>query len=557
LKINKINFIFCLLIFSLTIIYCNPPSTKNRDLLLWQIFLNPEISWKSFFSYPGRTTPQDKKENVLKEILNLINETEHELEIHAYGLTDPSIIDAIGSAKNRGIRIKVLGDSERNYDLLKEKHIPFSIWKGSGLHHIKVILSDSRRLFTGTGNFTTQGLLLDYDGYFSLRFPEKMGHEFQTFIREESTFPIHSWGPFHFYNSPNQGKIIQKRLLDSIRNSKRSIDYLIYSHADSVLTYELIRAAKRGVVIRGIYDRPISPEGIILGTILPRFGSRIYEEENEDRIDDGLFGLGGLNHHKTMIIDNEILFSGSYNYSSNARDSNRELFYETKDIAIIQDFIQEFERVKSSSRIYPASESEISDLLEKNMYILEWGSGLYRSLAVSDNTTGKSFSPISSGLLAGNRKTSNLPWIKEGIWDLRLNPQQTNTIENPLGIPNEPLPIVPILSIDTNHPEGSILSWDTQDSIKAIWIWTWESGWVSKNCVSIGLGSCLWKGSLPQGTDSSAWMVLEFSGITQWKASCFNRKGKVLSSEIRYLMEENQVQNRIQKGRVEGNCQTI
>jgi hypothetical protein len=556
--LNKLKLkYFKMVTLCLTIVQCNVKHHNDRDLLLLQMYLNPEISWRTFFSYPGRTTPQYKKENVLNEIISIINETEYELEIHAYGLTDPSIIDAIGKAKQRGVRIRVLGDSERNYDLLKEKLIPFSIWKGSGLHHIKMILSDSKRLFTGTGNFTTQGLLLDYDGYFSFRFPEKMGREFRTFLREESTFPMYSLGSFHFYNAPNQGKIIQKRLLDSIRNAKTSIDYAIYSHADTVLTYELIRAAKRGVMVRGIYDRPISPEGILLGTILPKFGSVIYEEENEDRIDDGLFGLGGLNHHKTMIIDKEILFSGSYNYSSNARDSNRELFYETKDRAVLIDFMQEFERIRVSSRIYPASESEVSDLFEKNQYILEWGDGIYRSIGVSSNSYGNPFASISSGVLSGNRKTINLPWVKDGIWDLRLNPHQTKSIENAMGIPNEPLPIVRILSIDTNHPEGAVLQWDTQDPIKAIWIWTWESGWISKNCASIGSGTCLWKGSLPPGADSSAWLVLEFSGNIRWMASCYTRKGKMLSSEIRYLLEENQVQNRIQKGRTEGSCPAL
>lgn len=534
-------------------------ANDSEDLTALLGLIPEDNSWKVLFSYPGRNTSLQKREEAKKEIISIISETKRSLLIHAYGLTDEDIIKEIARAMERSVEVKIVADSERNYELLKSYKIPYAIWRGSGLHHIKVILSDHTRMFTGTGNFTTQGLLTDYDGYLSLRFSESMGREFESLINEKYSYPLLSWNGFYFYNSPGNGRQIQKRILDEVRNAKRKIQFLIYSHSDPLLSYELIRASKRGVLVEGIYDRPISDQGKILATLLPQTGSRIYEDENEDRIDDGIFGLGGLNHHKTIIIDDEILLSGSFNFSLNARDSNRELFYETKNAKIIEEFTKEFHRVKNSSRIYPPSFLEMDELTSKSRFVFENGFGIFRSLGIRADSNFGNFHPISSGLFAGSRKTENLHWLTSSQIDSSLHPFRNYSSPN-LGVEAKlllALPTLSLRSLDANHSLGSILVFERQVELKRAHVWTWNRGWSSSELVKLSKQEYLLMGDVLKGANPTAWLVLEGREGQENFASCFYPKGRSFPSELEYLAEENQIQNMIQFGRRVGSCSEI
>lgn len=547
------------LILSLAfLIYCKQ-ANNSKDLSALLGLVAEDNTWKVIFSYPGRNTSLQKREEAKKEIISIISETKRSLLIHAYGLTDEDIIKEIAKAMERSVEIKIVADSERNYDLLKKYKIPYAIWRGSGLHHIKVILSDHTRMFTGTGNFTTQGLLTDYDGYLSFRFSESMGKEFELLINEKYSYPLLSWNDFYFYNSPKNGRQIQKRILDEVRNAKRKIQFLIYAHSDPILSYELIRASKRGVFVEGIYDRPISDQGKILATLLPQTGSRIYEDENEDRIDDGIFGLGGLNHHKTIIIDDEILLSGSFNFSLNARDSNRELFYETKNAKIIEEFAKEFHRVKNSSRIYPPSFLEVDELTSKSRFVFENGHGIFRSLGIRADSNFGNFHPISSGLFAGSRKTENLNWPRSSQIDSSLDPKGSYA-SSTLGFNANlflALPILPLKALDSNHSLGSILVFERQVELKRAHVWSWSRGWLSSDLVKLSKQEYLLVGDALKGTNPTAWLVLEGREGQENFASCFYPKGRSFPSELEYLAEENQIQNMIQFGRRVVSCSEI
>lgn len=534
-------------------------SKDNSDLLAILGILPEQNSWKAIFSYPGRSSSMDKREQAKQEIISIIRSTEKSLEIHAYGLTDADIVKEIAQARERYVSVKIVADSERSYDLLKAYKIPYSIWKGSGLHHIKVILSDNKKMFTGTGNFTSQGLLTDYDGYFTFSFPQSVGQDFSSLINERYNYPVLSWNGFYFYNSPDNGRHIQKRILDEIRNAKRSIQYLIYSHSDPLLSQELIRASKRGVLVEGIYDRPISDQGKILATILPQWNSRIYEEENEDRIDDSVFGLGGLNHHKTIIIDDEILFSGSYNFSLNARDSNREIFYETKNPLVIQEYSQEFIRVKNSSRIYPESWTELEELTHKSKYVFEYGDGIYRSLGISSNSKIGNFHPVSSGLFAGGRKIKDLAWIQESKLDLNFEPAQLPnfTTAEDWGKFHSAAETIQLLALDSSHSLGSVFILQKELDLRRAHLWTWNLGWISQDLVKLSNREYLWLGNSLKTSNKAAWIVLEKNGGNGYFYTCIYQKGKTLPSELEFLSEENQIQNIFKFHRKVDSCSEI
>lgn len=429
---------------------CHPPSKKQWGWDLVSGLVEEKPVWTASFSYPGRNQSLWKKEAVKRKIIQIVRDTEEELVLHIYGLTDVDIVREIARARDRGVSVKITGDRDRRYTDLESYQIPIHIWAGSGLYHPKVLVSDRRRIFTGTGNFTNQGLLTDYDSYLDTEVSPAQGTAFLDFVDGSRSGNLHSLGSLNFLNSPDNGLHIQKHILDSIRGAEREILYLIYTHYDPVVSFELVRAAKRGVRVEGIYNRPINPEGKYLARLLPRWGSAIYEEENEDRIDDGNFGLGGLLHHKTMIIDRKKLLSGSYNYSASARDGNREVYYFTEDRQLVADHIDEFLRVRSASKVYrepsenhlrskirsesttpgdtsPTSEGNEVFATDPDLgsepgsqpspLVVEWGRGSFRSIGIrSMPSANLPYRAISSGLFAGGRFAIDEDYLESGDW---------------------------------------------------------------------------------------------------------------------------------------------
>ena len=68
-------------------------------------------------------------------------------------------------------------------------------------------------------------------------------------------------------------------------------------------------------------------------------------------------GNPGVMHHKVILIDDDIVVTGSFNFSANADDSNDEnvVVLRNKDIAAL--YLQEFER-----RWAEAEEPDAADL---------------------------------------------------------------------------------------------------------------------------------------------------------------------------------------------------
>ncbi|MBI3394398.1 MAG: hypothetical protein HY042_01040, partial [Spirochaetia bacterium] len=132
---------------------------------------------------------------------------------------------------------------------------------------------------------------------------------------------------------------------------------LIFSHTDPVITAALAFQAMRGVLVEGIYDDAGETSSLVPGTeahqlnnalgVLP---SAVFLEGNRSRteVKPGEFHGGHL-HHKTMIIDDRLVVTGSYNWSLSARDQNREAYFEFADPAVAQLFVREFSRIKESA----------------------------------------------------------------------------------------------------------------------------------------------------------------------------------------------------------------
>ena len=134
----------------------------------------------------------------------------------------------------------------------------------------------------------------------------------------------------HF--SPGEGCVARIRgMLDGAR---RSADLCVYTITDNRIAERILAAHRRGVVVRVITDDEKARD---LGSDvleLARAGIPVL-------VDDSPFFM----HHKFALFDDQVVLTGSYNWTRGAADNNEENLILSNDRRLVTSFRGEFERL--------------------------------------------------------------------------------------------------------------------------------------------------------------------------------------------------------------------
>ncbi|BAC24486.1 Wg002 [Wigglesworthia glossinidia endosymbiont of Glossina brevipalpis] len=135
------------------------------------------------------------------------------------------------------------------------------------------------------------------------------------------------------------GHTAQKIILDSIHESKYSIDIAAYSFTSKKISLALVEADKRGVKIRIIADKKSNSGKYTAITYLSNHKIPI-------RLNDKY----SIMHNKFMIIDKNSIQTGSFNYTQSADNRNAENVILIKNIPEISEKYElEFNRLWNES----------------------------------------------------------------------------------------------------------------------------------------------------------------------------------------------------------------
>lgn len=117
-----------------------------------------------------------------------------------------------------------------------------------------------------------------------------------------------------------------KVILNKINSAEKSIDLAIYHITSRELSLALIAAVKRGIMVRAYIDGENAQEYYSKANFLKKNGVLVKFEEGE-----------GLMHNKFCIIDDKLVITGSYNWTTSAdlRNDENVLFIDSKDMAKI------------------------------------------------------------------------------------------------------------------------------------------------------------------------------------------------------------------------------
>ena len=130
--------------------------------------------------------------------------------------------------------------------------------------------------------------------------------------------------PAEVYFSPNGG--CTAAVLKSILKSNSEILMQAFSLQSPSITQALLEAHKRGVRVQVILDKSERSEGLTQAAQLANAGIPIY-----------LDGIHAVANNRIVIIDKEVVITGSFNFNKASEEMNAEnlLIMKSKELATI------------------------------------------------------------------------------------------------------------------------------------------------------------------------------------------------------------------------------
>jgi len=289
--------------------------------------------------------------NFCKQAVRLINSAQNTLDIAAYGWAEiPEIKNAINNARHRGVKIRLVYDKRNGKEYYPETTKIVKIFENaisdenknnktltSMLMHNKFIISDNKTVYTGSMNFSTTGfsgfnannvIIINSEkiaNLYTAEFEQMYSGKFHTEKVRNTDLRTANYDNTNIsaYFSPKD-KVITKRVIPLITQAKKYIYIPAFVITHNDLTNAIIEAKNRGVSIKIITDATSSGTTHSKNTKLRESGVALKYEN-----------FAGKLHNKSIIIDDEIVITGSMNFSNSGENKNDEncLIIENKEIA--------------------------------------------------------------------------------------------------------------------------------------------------------------------------------------------------------------------------------
>jgi len=278
------------------------------------------------------------------------------VDVAVYSMSLRTIRDALIRAHERGVQVRVVMESD-NLDgsapqALIEAGIPVLGDRREGLMHDKFVVIDRSEVWMGSMNFTYSGTYEDNNQLIHIRsveMAENYTKEFdEMFVDDKFGEEVVHETPnpeididgarMEVFFSPDDG--VANRILEILNEAQESIYFMAFSFTTDEFGEAIRAQAENGLAVAGVMEEE---------QVKSNAGTE-YDLFKRSELDVFLDGNEGQMHHKTMIVDGEIVITGSYNFSLSAETRNDENLIVFHNEQIAEFFMKEFQRVYQGSQ---------------------------------------------------------------------------------------------------------------------------------------------------------------------------------------------------------------
>lgn len=315
---------------------------------------------KVYFTDPN---PPDQVDNGIDRfVVPVLNAAKQTIDETSFDFTLPSVTNALIAAKKRGVRVRVVLDlvngshelkasesaGREAFDALKalqDAGVPVvDGGRSNGLMHNKMIIVDGATLFMGSWNasyndtfrnnnnllqITSQKLIANYQAKFDELFVDK---RFGTKAIVKALTPkmtLDGTDVENYFSPPDQ---VMDKLIAEINKAQKSIRFMAFTYTYPALSSAMIARAKAGVKVEGVIEN----RGASNGALVPLFCANLPV-----RTDGNKYTM----HHKVIIIDDQVVITGSFNFTATADNANDDNVLIIRSPAVAALYNQEYAKV--------------------------------------------------------------------------------------------------------------------------------------------------------------------------------------------------------------------
>jgi phosphatidylserine/phosphatidylglycerophosphate/cardiolipin synthase-like enzyme len=341
-------------------------ATPSGDVLPWL---------QVFFTKPN--PPDNQAHGIDNYVVPLIDGAKSTIDVASFDFNLPSVTNALVNAKNRGVKVRVVVDEVNGnqeldaiksagvdaFDALKalqDAKIPVTDGgRSNGLMHDKIIIVDGTTLLMGSWNMSYNDTFRNNNNLLEITNPDLIAN-YQAKLNE-------LFKGKHFGAKAQVGAIKPKLTIDGVQvenyfspvdnvmdklvayvnAAQKSVRFIAFTYTDHRLSDAMIARAKAGVTVEGIIEN----RGASQGALVPLVCAKLPV-----KVDGNKYTM----HHKVIVIDDNTVITGSFNFTNSADTANDDniLAIHSPEIAAL--YNQEFERLNGIAATPPDSEIDCS-----------------------------------------------------------------------------------------------------------------------------------------------------------------------------------------------------
>ncbi len=254
--------------------------------------------------------------SLTSNIIDFIRSSKEYIYVSSFDMSHPDILSELMKLKNSGVDVRIITEKPIT-------NLPSKMDYSNGLHHVKFIVNENGVVF-GSANFTNSGLVTGYNDI--IIFPPNYSERFKEFF-------LNLWNGGlvskvkDFLVSPIDK--VEEHVVKLLLKARKKIWVCVYAFTDVNILAVLKYKSSQGVDVRIITDKWFYSSNL---SKLP--------VENITVISDRML------HHKFMIVD-DILITGSTNYTESGFHKNVEMIWITKDKKIVEEYKKVFKTLES------------------------------------------------------------------------------------------------------------------------------------------------------------------------------------------------------------------
>lgn len=313
--------------------------------------------YEIYFTDPTCPLEEERVGGLDEVIAAEIRAAQQQIDIAAFDLDAEPIVQALIDKRAEGLTVRVVTDSD-NGDLssirrLRRHGISVPEDKRRGLMHNKFIVIDGRVVWTGSLNFTTNGIYCNNNNLIRIESPRLATN---YLVEMDEMYVDRLFGPASPENTPRTDLMIggirvenyfapetepAATVARTVARAQEEILFMAFSFTDDVVGEAVLGRADAGVPIRGVFEKVGAENSFSYYPLMKIL--------NSPNVDVRLDGNPNIMHHKVFIIDRETVLLGSYNFSDSANSKNDENIIVIHDPTFASYFVDEFAAVWAES----------------------------------------------------------------------------------------------------------------------------------------------------------------------------------------------------------------